>query len=150
MPHGAPYMIGLFMIWLVPTWVDWDLVSVVQNKGEPLREFIQRFCNKRNIILEVNHKSIIVFFKKGHRNSSLIRRLTIKTPRTSEEMLVIANKYAVAEEATLDNRDSKTDKELGQSDRPSTSKSNDRNFLGPAGAQGTRYKSDHHCHSMVW
>jgi hypothetical protein len=45
--------------------VDWDLVSVVQKKGESLREFIQHFYNKRNIISEVDDKSIIMFFKKG-------------------------------------------------------------------------------------
>jgi hypothetical protein len=32
--------------------VNWDLVSVVQKKGESLREFIQCFYNKRNIIPE--------------------------------------------------------------------------------------------------
>jgi hypothetical protein len=99
-------------------------------KGESLREFIQCFCNKRNVIPEVDDKSIIMFFKKGLRDSSLIRKLTMKNPRTSKEILAIANKYALAEEATLDNRDtnidSKMDKELSQSDRPSSSKSNDK------------------------
>jgi hypothetical protein len=49
----------------------------------------------------------------------------MKNPRTSEEMLDIANKCALAEEATLDNKDSnrdpKKDKEMGQSNQPSTS-----------------------------
>jgi hypothetical protein len=45
--------------------VDWDLVAVVQKKGESLQEFIQHFCNRRNIIPEVNDKSIVMFFKKG-------------------------------------------------------------------------------------
>jgi hypothetical protein len=71
-----------------------------------------------------------MFFKKGLRDSSLIRKLAMKNPRTSEEMLAITNKYALVEEATIDNRDSirdsKKDKEPGQSDRPSTSKSNDK------------------------
>jgi hypothetical protein len=49
-----------------------DLVSVVQKKGESFQKFIQRFCNKRNIITEVDDKSIIMFFKKGLRDSSLI------------------------------------------------------------------------------
>jgi hypothetical protein len=57
-----------------------------------------------------------MFFKKGLRDSSLIRKLSMKNPRTSEEMLAIANKYALAEEATLDNRDTKKDKEPSQSD----------------------------------
>jgi hypothetical protein len=43
-----------------------------------------------------------MFFKKGHMDSSLIHKLSMKNPRTPEEMLAIANKYALAEEATLD------------------------------------------------
>jgi hypothetical protein len=78
---------------------------VVQKKGESLREFIQHFYTKRNIILGVDNKSIIMFFKKGLRDSSLIRSLAMKNPRTSEEMLAIANKYALAEEAALDTRE---------------------------------------------
>jgi hypothetical protein len=76
--------------------VDWDLAIIVQKKGESLQEFIQQFCNKRNIILEVDDKSIVMLFKKGLRDSSLICKLTIKNPRMSEEMFTIANKYALA------------------------------------------------------
>jgi hypothetical protein len=101
------------------------LASFVQKKEESLREFIQCFYNKRNIILEVNDKSIIMFFKKGLRDSSLICMLTKKNPRTSEEILEIANKHALAEEATLDTRDQKEDKEQGHSTQPNTLKNND-------------------------
>jgi hypothetical protein len=38
----------------------------------------------------------------------------------------IANKYALAEEVTLDNKDTKKDKELSQSDQPNTYKNNDK------------------------
>jgi hypothetical protein len=58
--------------------VNWDLASVIQKKGESLWEFIQRFCNERNIIPEVDDKSIIMFFKKGVRDPSLIHKLTMK------------------------------------------------------------------------
>jgi hypothetical protein len=67
-----------------------------------------------------------MFFKKGLRDSSLICKLAMKNPRTSEEMLAIANKYAPPEEVTIDNRDSEKDKEQGQSNWPSTSKSNNK------------------------
>jgi hypothetical protein len=60
------------------------MVSVVQKKGESLREFIQCFCNKRNLIPEVDDKLIIMFFKKGLKDPSLICKLTMKNPRTSE------------------------------------------------------------------
>jgi hypothetical protein len=36
--------------------VDWDLGSAIQKKGESLREYIQWFCNRRNIIPEVDDK----------------------------------------------------------------------------------------------
>jgi hypothetical protein len=85
--------------------VDWDLASVVYQKGESLREYIQWFFNKRNIIPVVNDKSIIMFFKKGLKEPSLIQKLAMKNPRTSEEMFYVTNKYALAEEVTLDSRE---------------------------------------------
>jgi hypothetical protein len=45
-----------------------------------------------------------MFFKKGLKDSVLIRKLIMKNPRSSEEMLTITNKYALAKEATLDNK----------------------------------------------
>jgi hypothetical protein len=62
-------------------------------------------CNKTNIIPEVDVKSIIMFLKKGLRDSSLICKLTMKNPKTSEEMLAITNRYALSEVATLDTRE---------------------------------------------
>jgi hypothetical protein len=106
--------------------VDQDLANVVQKKGESLQEFIHHFCNKRNIISEVDDKSIIMFFKKGLRGSSFINKLAMKNPRMSKEMLAIANKSALAEEAILDMRDQKKDKELGHSNQPSTSRSHNK------------------------
>jgi hypothetical protein len=41
-------------------------------------------------------------------------------------MLTITNKYALAEEATIDTRDQKKDKEPRHSDQPSTSMNNDK------------------------
>jgi hypothetical protein len=46
-----------------------------------------------------------MFYKKGLRDSSLIRKVAMKNPRTSEEMFSIPNKYAMAEEVTLDTRE---------------------------------------------
>jgi hypothetical protein len=104
--------------------VDWDLASIIQKKGESLWEFIQWVCNKRNIFLEVDDKSIVMFFKKELRDSSLIRKLAMKNPRTSEEMFTIANKYALAEEVILDTREQK--KESGHTYQPSSSKGHKR------------------------
>jgi hypothetical protein len=44
----------------------------------------------------------------------------MKNPRTSEEMLSIANMYALAEEVTLDTKEQKKE-ELGHSDEPISS-----------------------------
>jgi hypothetical protein len=65
-----------------------------------------------------------MFFKKGLRDSSLICKLTMKNPRMSEQMLAIANKYALAEEATLDTREHK--KDSSHTDQPSSSKGHDK------------------------
>jgi hypothetical protein len=53
-----------------------------------------------------------MFFKKGLKDSDLIHKPDMKNPRTSEEMLAIANKYALVEEATLETRESKKDKKV--------------------------------------
>jgi hypothetical protein len=50
----------------------------------------------------------------------------MKNPRTSEEMLAIANKYALMKEATLDSREQKKKKESGHLDQPSSSKGHDK------------------------
>jgi hypothetical protein len=99
---------------------------MVQKKGEHLWEFIQRFCNKRNIILEINDNSIIMVFKKVLKDSSLIHKLAMKNLKMSEEMLEIVNTYTLVEEATLNTREQKKEKELGHSDLPSFSKGHDK------------------------
>jgi hypothetical protein len=96
-----------------------DLASVVQKKGESLREYIQRFCNKSNVIPEVDDNSIVMVFKKGLRDSSLIQNLTMKNPRMLEQIFSIANRYALAEKVTLNTREQK---ESGHPDQPSSSK----------------------------
>jgi hypothetical protein len=55
-----------------------------------------------------------MFFKKGLRDSCLIHKLTMKNPRMSEVVFAIANRYALAEEVTLDTREQK--KESGHMD----------------------------------
>jgi hypothetical protein len=109
------------------------------EEGRVPQEFIHCFCNKRNLIPEVDDKSIIMFFKKGLSDSSLICKLTMKNPKMSKEMLEIANKYTLAEEENLDTREQKKDKELGHSDQPSTSKSHDK-----------KRKKDHSTADIEW
>jgi hypothetical protein len=67
-----------------------------------------------------------MFFKKGLRDPSLIHKLAMKNSRTSKAIFAIANKYTLAEEATLDTREEKKEKELGHTDQPSSSKGHDK------------------------
>jgi hypothetical protein len=78
-----------------------------------------------------------MFFKKGLKDSSLIHKLTMKNPRTSEEMFTIANRYALTEEATLDTKEKKKEKESGHTDQPSSSKGHDK-----------KRKADHFINTM--
>jgi hypothetical protein len=80
-----------------------------------------------------------MFFKKGLRDLSLIHKLAMKYPKMFEEMLAIANKCALAEEATIDTKDQKKDKEHGHLGQPNTLKSND-----------TKRKSDHSMANVEW
>jgi hypothetical protein len=57
-------------------------------------------------------------------DSSLIRKLTMKNPRISEETFPITNKYALAEDAALDTREQK--KYSGHAGQPSSSKGHDK------------------------
>jgi hypothetical protein len=98
----------------------------MHKEGESHQEFIQCFCNKRNAIPKVDNKSIIMFFKKSLKDSTLIHKLAMKNPMTLEEMFAIANKYTLAEEVTLDNREAKKDKNQSHPDWPGTLNTNDK------------------------
>jgi hypothetical protein len=80
----------------------------------------------RNIILEVDDKSIVMFFKKGLRYPALIQKLAMMNSKTSEAMFAISNRYALAEEVTLDTREQKKEKDSGHVDKPSSSKGHDK------------------------
>jgi hypothetical protein len=67
-----------------------------------------------------------MFFKKGRRDPALICKHTMKNPRTSEAMLAIANRYALAEEVTLNTREQKKEKYSGHVNQPSSSKGHNR------------------------
>jgi hypothetical protein len=67
-----------------------------------------------------------MFFKKGLRDPSLICKLPMKIPRTSEAMFTITNKYALAKEVTLDTREQKKENESSHMDQPSSSKGHDK------------------------
>jgi hypothetical protein len=62
-----------------------------------------------------------MFFKKGLKDSSLILKLIMTSPRMSEEMLAITNKYTLVEEVTLNPRVQKQEKQSGHAEQPSSS-----------------------------
>jgi hypothetical protein len=80
-----------------------------------------------------------MFFKKGLRDPALNQKLTMKNPRTSEAMFAITNRYALAEEVTLDTRKQKKEKDSGHADQPSSSKGHDR-----------KRKADHSINVVEW
>jgi hypothetical protein len=67
-----------------------------------------------------------MFFKKGLRDTSWIHKLAMKNPRISEDIFTIANKYALAEKATLDTKEQKKEKDSGHTDQPTSSKGHDK------------------------
>jgi hypothetical protein len=67
-----------------------------------------------------------MFFNKGLRDPALICKLTMKNPKTSEAMFIIASKYALDEEATLNTRKQKKEKKLSHADQPLLSKGHDK------------------------
>jgi hypothetical protein len=78
-----------------------------------------------------------MFFKKELRDPSLICKLAMKNPRTSEAMFTIANKYALAVEATLDTREQKKEKDSGHANQPSLSKGHDKKRNGHDATRST-------------
>jgi hypothetical protein len=64
-----------------------------------------------------------MFFKKGLRDSSLIRKLAMENPKMSEHMFSITNRYTLVEEATLDTREQK---ESRHPDQPNSSKGHNK------------------------
>jgi hypothetical protein len=65
----------------------------------------------------------------------------MKNPRMLGQMFSIANKYAPAEEATLDTREQK--KESGHPDQPSSSKGHEKNRKQDCSVNAVEWP--HHC-----
>ena len=63
---------------------EWDLGQINQREGESIREYIQRFCQKRNTIRDIDERAVIMYLKKGLRDRELFSKLVRKDPRTCE------------------------------------------------------------------
>jgi len=105
---------------------EWDLNRIKQREGESLREYIQRFCHKRNSIPDIEERAIIMYFKEGLRDTALFHKLTRKDIRTCEQLFDIANQFAKAEEVILEIQERKRDGQSSHHDRAESSKSQDK------------------------
>jgi hypothetical protein len=63
----------------------------------------------------------------------------MKNPRMSKAMFTIMNKYALAEEVTLDSREQKKENDLGHAYQPSSSKGHNK-----------KRKVDHFINAVEW
>jgi hypothetical protein len=83
---------------------EWDLSQLVQQEGETLSEYIQRFCSRRNTIPDIRDHTVVTLFQKGLRDGGLIKKLARKRSVTSEDMFRIADTYATGEVALREAR----------------------------------------------
>ena len=65
---------------------EWDLNRMKQREGEPLRDYIQRFCHKRNSIPNIEERAMIMYFTQGLRDMTLFHKLTRKDVRTGQQL----------------------------------------------------------------
>ena len=129
---------------------EWDLAQVKQEKGESTRKYIQRFCNKRNTIPDIQDHAVIRSFIDGLRNDRLFEKLARSQPKTVKDMLHIADKYALSEEALQKTRskgDEKKDKPHDKKKQGDQSKKDQKrkadNFVGAVEGSGKQRKSDY-------
>ena len=78
--------------------VEWDLYQIHQKKGESLREFIRWFIKKKNSISSVSDAVVMATFRKGVKDSDLLKKMSRKPPRTVKELFDMADRYADQEE----------------------------------------------------
>ena len=74
--------------------VEWDLYQIHQKKGEYLWEFTQWFIKKKNSIPSVSDAVVMATFRKGVKDSDLLKKMSRKPPRTVKELFDMADRYA--------------------------------------------------------
>src|SRR5438128_6046493 len=85
--------------------VEWDLYQIQQKKSESLREYIQRFMNKKNTIPGVSDAVIMASFRKGDKDPNLLKKLSRRQPETVKDLFDMANRCASQEEAMVTEHD---------------------------------------------
>lgn len=78
---------------------SWDLKNCKQKKGETLHDYIRRFSQKCNELLDVADEDVVTAFLSGTTCESLVHKLGWKKPKTTKDLLDIATNRASGEEA---------------------------------------------------
>jgi hypothetical protein len=78
---------------------SWDLRSCRQQPGESLREYIQRFSKQRTELPNITDSDVIGAFLVGTTCRDLVSKLGCKTPTKASELMDVATKFALGQEA---------------------------------------------------
>ncbi|KAK3160946.1 hypothetical protein QOZ80_1BG0068980 [Eleusine coracana subsp. coracana] len=80
----------------------WELARIKQRDREPLREYIQCFCQVKNTIPNISDAQVVTAFQGGLRDDDLIKkigRLDAARGLSAKELFTMANKYAAGNSA---------------------------------------------------
>ncbi|MEQ5213020.1 hypothetical protein ABN235_18885, partial [Morganella morganii] len=89
--------------------------GVKQDKGESLRDFLSKWKKEVNNVYDFDSKAAILIFIQALRSGDFHKQLNTHHPRSYEELMRTANRYADAEEA---DRRKKDEEEGRKSERP--------------------------------
>jgi hypothetical protein len=78
---------------------SWDLRSCRQQPRESLREYIQRFLKQRTELPNITDSDVIGAFLASTTCRDLVSKLRRKTPTKASELMDVATKFALGQEA---------------------------------------------------
>jgi hypothetical protein len=71
----------------------------VQQKGETIRSYIQRWSVIKNSVEDVSDEREIDAFSSGLRHSDLVEKIGRTRPRTMSELIEVVNRFVDGEDA---------------------------------------------------
>jgi hypothetical protein len=83
------------------TYTSWDLCNYRQRSDETQYEYVQRFSKKRNELPNIMDTNVINAFTYDTTYEALIHTLRREASWMMRELLDVATKYAIGEEAIL-------------------------------------------------
>lgn len=93
------------------------LYGVKQDRGESLRNFLNKWKTEVNTVCDFDSKAAILMFIQALRLGNFHRQLNSHHPRSNEELMRIANRYAEAEEADRKKKDEEDGRRSGRPDK---------------------------------